>query len=291
MRTTSSLLVVAILAVAPMAFGEEETVSVSLKDGSTLVGRIVQEDDAQITVVTAGGLRVALDRSTVASIQRVPLPGRLRLDPNYSRLMFAPTGRPLEKGDGYFSDHDIFFPGFAYGLTDHFSLAGGVSIVPGLGLSEQVFYVAPRLGWEASDRLAFSTGALYATAGEEGSAAIVFGVATVGSPARSFTVGLGLAGATDRGDHGWEFRDAPIVMVGGNVRLSNSLALVSENWLFLGSGFRLAQQPFGAALRFYGDRLSADVGLIFVGEVLDEGFPIPWLSISYHFGGGRSHRR
>jgi hypothetical protein len=44
-------------------------------------------------------------------------------DPNYSRLLFAPTGRPLKKGDGYFSDYEVLFPGLAVGLTDHVSQA------------------------------------------------------------------------------------------------------------------------------------------------------------------------
>jgi hypothetical protein len=64
-----------------------------------------------------------------------PSPG---LDPNYSRLLFAPTGRPLRAGDGYFSDYELLFPGVAYGLTDNVTLAGGVAIVPGLGLGEQL---------------------------------------------------------------------------------------------------------------------------------------------------------
>jgi hypothetical protein len=41
--------------------------------------------------------------------------------------------------------------------------------------------------------------------------------------------------------------------------------------------------PFSIALRLFGERLSADFGFILIGEVLQEGFPIPWLSIGYAF--------
>jgi hypothetical protein len=58
-------------------------------------------------------------------------------------------------------------------------------------------------------------------------------------------------------------------------------------FLLLGDDFRLSRQPFGLALRFFGERISADVGVVFVGEVLKEGLPIPWLSVSYHFGPSR----
>ena len=66
--------------------------------------------------------------------------------------MFAPSGRPLRKGDGYFSDHYVIFPGFAYGVTDNLSVSGGVSIVPGLGLDEQVLYLSSSVGWRLSTK-------------------------------------------------------------------------------------------------------------------------------------------
>jgi hypothetical protein len=191
-------------------------------------------------------------------------------DPNYSRLMFAPTGRPLRKGDGYFSDYELVFPGFAVGLTDNVSLAGGVSTIPGLGLTEQLFYVSPKVGWNLSDRAAVAVGALFATAGADddlGSLGIAFGVGTFGGRDNSFSVGLGLA--RELGDSCAETE--PILMLGGQVRLSDSIALVSENWLILDGHFRMSDQPFGLALRFFGDRLSADVGVILVGELLEEG--------------------
>ena len=62
----------------------------------------------------------------------------LGLDPNYSRLLFGPTGRPLKKGDGYFSDYELAFPGVAVGITDNLSIAGGISIVPGIRIDEQL---------------------------------------------------------------------------------------------------------------------------------------------------------
>jgi len=52
--------------------------------------------------------------------------------------MFAPTGRPLGKGDGYFSNHYVVFPGVTYGITDHVSVAGGVSVVPAVRLGDQL---------------------------------------------------------------------------------------------------------------------------------------------------------
>ncbi len=265
----------------------DSLLSISLKDGTTLKGRIVQEDEASITVVTIGGLEVKVPKSSVISTK--PIRGRVaegvfyRFDPNYSRLMFAPTGRPLRKGEGYFSDYYVFFPGISYGFTDQISIMVGVSIVPGLGLTEQLRYVAPRIGIQTSEVFAVSAGALYVSVGGEFSAGIAFAVGSMGQQDKSFTAGIGL-GYIKEEDGAFEFAERPILMLGGNVRLSDSVALVSENWFITGENFDLSEQPFGIAIRFFGDRIAADVGLILIGEVLEEGFPVPWLSLVYNFG-------
>ncbi len=269
-------------------------VTVTLKDGGRLVGQVVSEDEENLTLALAGGGELRLPRSSVASIEPLPRPGVFtHADPNTTRLLFAPTGRPLGKGEGYFSDHYVLFPGFAYGLSDHLSLGAGASTVPGLSLTEQLYYVSPRVAWQPSATTALSAGVLFAGAGDENDAAALFyGVLTLGEPARSFSVGIGLGGTREQewpsNRTKWEWRDAPILMLGGNLQLSNRVALVSENWLFLGKDFDIGEQPFSLALRLFGDRLSADVGFVLVAEIIEEGLPIPWLSISYHFGKSRN---
>lgn len=271
------------------AAAADKLIAVALRDGSRLVGRVVAEDDDALTVATAGGLEVVVRRSSVVSITDVGEDGRsIGVDPNYSRLLFAPTGRPLKKGDGYFSDYELLFPGVAFGLTENISLAGGVSVIPGIGLDSQLFYISPKVGFELGDRASVAVGALVAGSGagddiDGESAYIGFAVGTFGSPRRSLTLGFGL------GDTTGEFTDAvPIVMVGGTATVSRHVALVTESWLFVGDDFHLSEQPFGVGVRFFGERLSADVGVILVGELLEEGFPLPWLSVTYHFGKSRA---
>ena len=102
------------------AFAAEEApakpVTVTLKDGGTLVGTIVAEDGSSVTLRTASGVELKLPAEAIASRVEAPEKGEVmpgvpaagepaatpsasRLsDPNESRLMFAPTGRPLGKG-------------------------------------------------------------------------------------------------------------------------------------------------------------------------------------------------
>ncbi len=287
-------------------------VVITLTDGGRLVGTIVREDEATLTLRTTSGLELPLARGAIQKVDPAspsapsalgsPAPTVAELsDPNDTRLMFAPTGRPLGKGNGYFSDHYVIFPGFAYGLTDNVSVSGGVSIVPGLSLNEQVLYVSSTVGWRLPNKTAFSLGGLYATGSEASEAgALLFGVGSFGSSDRSLSVGLGLAATRNeeyyfdenddyvRTERQWSWRDAPIVMLGGTFRVGKRLSLVTESWLILGQDFRLSEQPFGLALRFFGERLSVDLGVVLVADVIEEGFPIPWLSFSYHFGPSHS---
>jgi hypothetical protein len=303
-RAAALCLVLAILG-GPRTSGAEEAPSkalaVALKDGSRLVGTLVSEDEASITLTLASGLVLALPRADIVSVE--PLAPAAFADPNDTRLMFAPTGRPLRKGDGYFSDHYVIFPGFAYGVTDHLSVSGGLSVIPGLRLDEQVLYASSALGWRLGKKAAFSIGGLYATGTDSNEAgAILFGVASFGSSDRALTVGMGFAATRNEEyyydpygnfttETQWQFREAPILLLGGTFRVGKRLSLVTESWLFPGEGFALAEQPFGLALRFCGDRMSVDVGIVLVAEVLDEGFPIPWLSFSYHFGPTRAEAK
>jgi len=307
----TGILVLAVVLVAPYlgaAADETDLVTITLKDGGTLVGRVVAEDESAVTLRTSSGVELKLPKQAIASRETPTAKSELRstspvTDPNESRLMFAPTGRPLGKGNGYFSDHYVVFPGFAFGLTKNLSLSGGVSTIPALGLSEQVFYVSTSAAWTLGDKAALAVGGFVARGpsddGADSGGGALFAVGSIGPSDRSLSVGLAFVAERKWEDHfgprgeylssdtSWRLRDVPVVMVGGSLRVARNLSLISESWLFPGSDFELSQQPFGLALRFFNGRLSADVGVVLVAEVLEEGFPVPWLSFSYHFGPSR----
>ena len=281
--------------------GDAGPVTIRLKDGSRLVGRIVVEDEQVVKIVTLGGVAMDLPRGSIESIEsgdRADADVRPS-DSNATRLLFAPTGRPLQKGAGYFSDHYVVFPGVAYGITDNLSIGAGISVIPGISAGEQLLYAMPKFGKQFSDTVAVSAGGLFARGGhddDDANISVGFAMATFGRPDRSLTIGAGVA-RTVEDDYTYELVNGrwvsgrervathtPIVVLGGTARLSNRISFVTENWLILDGDIDFAEQPFSVGLRFLGDRLSADVGVILVGAALDEGFPIPWLSMTYHFG-------
>ena len=139
----------------------------------------------------------------------------------------------LEKGEGYFSDYYLFFPGFAYGISDNVTFGGGVSLIPGIALDDQIFYLTPKIGLKAAENVNFAAGALIMKVSDFSDdpspvVGILYGVGTFGSTDRSFTVGIG---------YGFEetnLADRPMVMLGAEGRISRRAAFVTENWILPG---------------------------------------------------------
>lgn len=258
-------------------------VRLELRDGSSLVGRIVSEEEDIITFVTASGMEMRVQREQVLKIER--LQGEVvdgafrRFDPNQTRLLFAPTARPLRDGQGYFADYYLFFPFVAYGVGDWLSLAGGMTLFPG---SEQLVYLAPKATVYNTDNLDAAVGVFaVSNIGFDGTVGLVYGTTTYGPSYYSVTGGIGFAFAL--GDE-FEMEDSPLILLGGEYQLTNSFKLITENyWLpAVKEGVALS-----LGLRFFGERLAADLGLITVPAILDEaeGFPFfPLVSFAYNFG-------
>ena len=92
-------------------------------------------------------------------------------------------------------------------------------------------------------------GAMVLGSGEGGG--LLFGVGTFGRPERAVTVGLGVAFDDDT-------RSDPVIMVGGELQLSNFVKLLSENYVVLGVEDAVV---VSGGIRFFGDRLAADLAL------------------------------
>lgn len=251
-------------------------VTVSTIDGSSIVGRVVAANESSIQMQTAGGrLTILFDaiRDVRPSSQRAAegwFP-----NPNSTRLLFAPTGQMLKKGEGYFSDYELFFPGVAYGVTDNFSIGGGVSLFP-TGLDDQVYYLTPKLGMSFGDKVHMSVGALAGgvIGGSGDFAGIVYGVGTYGTGDASVTGGFGYGFA------GKDVSSEPLGMVGGEKRISKNVALVSENYFVTSA---IGEPVVSGGVRFMSERLTVDLALFaFLGNNNDVP-AFPWVDFVFKF--------
>lgn len=257
---------------------DSQLVVLTLKDGSTLIGRVLEVTPTVVRFRSAVG-ESSIPRDAIVSV-RINASSSAHggeywpEDPSRTRLFFAPTGRMLRRGEGYFSDAYVFFPSFQGGLSDRFTLGGGASIVPGLGIGEQLFYFTPKIGVVASDNLNIAVGALVAGVGsisDAGPFGIGYGVATFGGEEGSVTAGAGFGFARSS-------TSQAVLMLGGSRRVSRSIALISENYLYTGSG---TSGLVSGGIRFMGEKLAVDLAGFTTGAGT---IPvIPYLAFIYRF--------
>ncbi len=251
----------------------------TLADGSVVVGTIITESTGFVFFKTLSGIQMTIpeDQITKREITGGEFTGEgfYTHDPNSTRLFFAPTARSLKGGSGYFSAYEIFFPMLAFGVGDFLSLAGGMTLFP--GVEEQLFYLAPKITPLHLKDFDLATGFMYlnTTGGSEEGVGILYGVGTYGSELASFTGGMGwglLEG---------ELNNKPVFLAGGELRLSSSYKLISENWIPSESDLVL----LSLGIRFFGEHLAADFAFIYPAGSEIEGFPfIPWAGFVYNFG-------
>jgi hypothetical protein len=238
---------------------ESVTQTVTLTDGSKLVGKTTMITADKIEFQTQFGLMtIALDKiadvsenkaveevkpaeetrkvehaqsvepvkavekpkEETAAVEQSMHPGWFP-NPNRTRLLIGPNARPLRANEGYFYDLWVFFPGIAYGITKNISISAGASIIP--GIDNQLFYVIPKVGFEASKQLDLAASVVIFRLWNE---TLYFGLgnATFGTDDVSLTAGLGLAWS----EHG--MMETPALQVGGEYRVGKRVALVGETW-------------------------------------------------------------
>ena len=292
-RTAARLLVAAAVMLLPAvarAQGPEVRVAdttqiiqvLKTRDGSTFVGHVVATTADSVTMRTnVGTLTIA--RAAIDEVREVPRTamhaGREYWppDPNETRLFFAPTGRMLKRGEGYFSDTYLFLLGGAGGVTDWLTLGGGISVLPLEDFSDNIVYVTPKVGLVSSERVNVAVGAAIGTARgafeDVGTAGIFYGVGTFGPPDGSVSAGVGYAYA------GSDVNNTPILMLGGAKRVSKRVSLVTENYLFSDAD---TQFVYWYGLRLMGEKLSTD--LAFINASSSGIFPgIPYVNVVFKF--------
>lgn len=258
---------------------------IKLRDGSTVLGRITQSWGDSARVESMAGTFV-VRRINVASVKVVRASsihaGRYWPDdPNATRLFFGPTGRMLKKGEGYVANHWLLFMDGYGGVTDRFTLGGGMSLFPTDNfLKDNAYFLSPKIAITQGERFNSAAGVWIGGAPfndeVEGdfTFGIAYGVATWGGPDGAFTLGGGYGFAEGK------LARNPMVMAGGTKRLSRRLSFVTENWIFP----NVEDHPLvSAGLRTIGETMSWDFGLLTVLGTGDGAVFVPWFGASWKF--------
>jgi hypothetical protein len=274
---------------------KRELSRITLKDGQALRGVVVHQDARTVVVELATGGRLELPANQVRSVEAEPH-ARVRAngevwfqDPNRTRYLYAPSAMMLRQGEGYFSQKELFFSSINYGLTDHITVQAGAAIPAWLAEDGFNLIGGVKVGGQVTDRLSLAAGAQalvlpgMGSSFSGGAAGLLFGTATYGTPDAhmSLAVGTPFVLASEKE----VFTRHYIVALSGNVRMSQRLALVTENWLLPTLADEVANNQFpmlnSLALRIFGEHWAVDIGGIRMPGIP---IPIPWLDFTYNFG-------
>ncbi|HWP03565.1 MAG TPA: hypothetical protein VNL96_08925 [Gemmatimonadaceae bacterium] len=257
---------------------------VQLQGGTVLLGRIVEVSRDSVRLILQSGEAMAIARNAVQRVEQFPAT-RLRdgqywaPNPNATRLLFSPTAFPLGKGERYFNNVWLFFNHVAGGWSDRLSMGVGLSAFPtGDFFRDNILYLTPKLTVAEGNGGALAVGGFLGWLGalddeeSSGSLGILYVVGSAGNRESNLDLGLGW------GYYGGDIARRPIVMVGGQTRVSRRVALISENWIPPDAEDALVS----VGLRFLGEGLSAD--LAFLNVTSEMRFPgYPWVGFTVRF--------
>ena len=207
-----------------------------------------------------------------------------------TRYFFAKSAKPLGQAEGLFSQKELAFSEFSYGLTDELSLFIGALVPAWFAPKGFQLFLGMGAGFELREDLYLSAtlqGALlpgWLAFQDE-----YFGALNIGSTLTwgpdDMHVSLGLMIPMFFDDAFFEVH--PVVIVAGVLELEEWLALVSEHWIaptMIGQDSLFGGQAHMLGFRVMFGGLAFDLAALYM-PTLPDSFPlVPWVDVTYHWG-------
>ena len=245
-----------------------KTYMVTLKDGSTISGKLVSITDKEV-VISSGTLgEMKLQKENIKTMSEVSsinekASGIWFSNPNSSKYLLGSSAIPMDKHTGYYQNTWIFVNSVAYAFTRNFSVSGGFEIISVFAGSDgpYAFYINPKASFKIANNLYLGGTVLYAntirTVEEFGGIATLNGFFTYGNKNNNVTAAIGWGSADG------EFSSSPVITISGMTRVSKRIGLVSENWLLPNLGDTEGYYGlYSYGVRFLGEKISIDLAFI-----------------------------
>ncbi|XWN36412.1 MAG: hypothetical protein ROO71_10680 [Balneola sp.] len=252
---------------------ENKQVTVTLNSGNTYVGTVVSVNEKSAGVETADGLfNFRYDRiKNVKLYDPNDKTSGWRDNPAKNKLFITQTGKMLDKSSGYYQNTYIFFSNFSYGITNNISISTGFSMIPGLGIENQMFTAGAKVGTSLNSTLYVSGNIKYYKFFDfdEGVTSL-FGSITYSKSRLDLTAatGIGLADGSSS--------DA-LLILGGQYRASERFAFISEN-IFFPTGDNESTALISLGGRIISSKSAFDLGFFGIEETL-----VPFVSYTLKF--------
>lgn len=270
-------------AVAQDVAPDTSSVRIEMLDGTVLLGKIKSRGEGALSITTISGVEANVPLNQIKEMTTISTASIHKGEywfenPNATRYLFGPSAFNLKKGEGYYQNTYLLLNSFNYGVTDYFSIGGGIELLT-LFNGSPAFVLTPKVGFQTGPKTSLGGGILYANLGDIGDRSnfgIAYGVVTKGTVDKNFTVGLGW-GIIDN-----EFSSRPIITFSGMTRLSKKIALVSENWIVPAD---IYYPLFSYGIRFFGEKMAIDLAFINNPDIASEVvIGIPYVDFMVKFG-------
>ncbi len=243
---------------------------VTLNDKSSYIGEITEETTSTLVLINqTTGVKTELPTT---QIQKKELLSESSIknneywfeNPNATRYLFGTSAFNLKQGEGYYQNTMLLLNSFNVGITDYFSIGGGIEflstfITLSQGSFNPIIYFTPKVGFSVADNIHVGGGVLLASIPQFGETSntglgMLYGLGTYGNLDHNVTATIGW-GSVD----GNSF-NKPLITVSGMTRVAKKTALVTENWLIPTDS---SYEPiFSYGVRFFGENIAVDLAFI-----------------------------
>ncbi len=210
-------------------------------DGKKFIGQIISQNETELNLKTESLGVLTIPNTKIRDIKLAEkeqfVNGKYFFpNPHPTRYFFAPSAIQLERGEGYYQNAYVLANSVQVGVTDHFSMGGGI-VIPVL------FFLTPKFGYKVAKNVYLGGGLLVAASfipDMHFGLGVGYGSITLGSKEYNFTLnaGWGFSKAetynsqTQTSDYKWKYAKKPMFSINGAVRVAPKLSLITENWIF-----------------------------------------------------------
>ena len=250
----------------------DQKVIVTMNNGEEFMGQVIQKNDDFLVLNSANG-ELKLKVLQISKIEDYSYEGLFLFPSSHqTRYFFGPSAIPLKKETGYY--HNVYVVGnfINYGLSDNFSIGGGFEFIS-LMLGYPIYFLTPKVGFKVDEKVHVGGGVIVAGVVGEGNVFLAYGVSTFGTSESNVSIGFGYGKAGDV--------PGQALMFSGTQRVSNSMALLTENYIFNDSGTRYYHGIHG--FRILSKDNSFDFGFIVSSEFSSEIPALPYVAYSRAF--------
>ncbi len=236
----------------------ERKVIVKMANGDEFKGTLTNKDENTVILQTDNGV-MNLVASNVKSIELDKYKGKFRFsNPHDTRYFFGPTGIPVKKNKGYYQNVLLSSNFVNYGITSNISIGGGLEFISTIA-GYPTWFLTPKIGFDISEKSHAAGGILMIGVASRGTSTLAYWVHTFGGSESNVTIGAGY------GLNSGQAFKFPAIMIGGTHRVSNGVALLTENYILPSSG---SISYFGIhGVRFLTPKNSFDLGAIIIPQI------------------------